>query len=342
MTDPYTLVSTDSASMQDHPVWMQAGGSDPSISYSALDLRYLLDAACPTEGVCDPSSMVVAAHAPSNLTIDISAGSVVIGTTANNGKYLARGFGTINLAVPAASGATYLHRVVAELLDKQALSSSAYCWQYRVIQGTTANVLPAEPANAVTLAQVRVASGQTGLTAADITDLRTPCGHSMGVGVTGASSGNIPQVGFTQVIFNAVQEDPWHMWNSATPGQINFRPGMSGLWDFMFTGSMTGSSAYSNNRITTFVSFNGTPVTDTNLGATVNGSYSDLIARVDSNPGTMTFNYTSAPAVAVIGHKIVVPSTGAFIKVHIECPNDGSMELTGTRFRAYRREWRNW
>jgi hypothetical protein len=163
------------------PLAMQAAGGDSTISYSALDLRVLASALYRDEGLVLSGSTgvdslkVTQRAAGANFTVDIAAGFAVIAgdDVSEQGSYVVRSTATENRTIPAPPGSgTRTHRVVAQIKDK--LHNGVYTtyeWTLDVLEDTGSGT-PAVPASAIGLARVAVASGQSSVTNANITDDR--------------------------------------------------------------------------------------------------------------------------------------------------------------------------
>jgi hypothetical protein len=162
--------------MAKYPLWLQATGGDPAINYAGADDRELIDAIWPYQGVINADGWVCQTRgAGANFSVDITAGRGIINgtTSATQGKFLAKTTGTVNLLTPSAptSGSPRMHKVVAEILDKQA-AGTLYGWQFHLIEDTIGGTLPATPASAIALAMVQESVGQVSNASSNIQDLR--------------------------------------------------------------------------------------------------------------------------------------------------------------------------
>lgn len=162
------------------PLFMQAGGADPTISYSATNYRYGLgNALFAVEGVINPLGsgglQVTQRGAGANFSVDVAPGFAVItgNDIASQGVYICGSDATVNLVVPAAPGSgTRVHRVVAQVRDKLNNGSwTTYDWT-PVLLPDIGSGTPAEPASATTLGLVSVSAGQASVGNANITDSR--------------------------------------------------------------------------------------------------------------------------------------------------------------------------
>lgn len=160
------------------PLWMQAGGADPTFDYSALDARALLSAVFNQPGVINTSSTALKVSqrgAGANFSVDVAAGLAVVagGDVSNQGMYLVQSTAVENVTVPSPPGAgTRTHRVVAQVRDELHNGAySTYDWVPQVLEDTGSGT-PATPNSALSLATVSVTAGQVSVTDAHITDGR--------------------------------------------------------------------------------------------------------------------------------------------------------------------------
>ena len=161
--------------------------SDPAINYSAQEFRQYVRAGLTTDtgvggeqGVTSSSSFAVTQRgAGANLSVDVAPGlAFVVGDdVSNQGTYNCWNDGTVNVTGWTVPGAgTFHHRLVLQVQDK--LNNGAF-------SGYVANFvpvldsgggLPAEPASALTLATIDIASGAASIVNANINDYRTRVG----------------------------------------------------------------------------------------------------------------------------------------------------------------------
>lgn len=161
------------------PLWMQAGGGDTEIEYSALLDRTLMSALIRGEGILRPRSSglkVAQRGAGANFSVDIGAGwcAVIGDDTPDQGTYICFSTGTENVVIPSppVSG-TRIHRVIARVRDKlHDGTQTTYDWVLEVLEDTDGTGPPALPNSAISLAQVSVAAGQASVLDEHITDLR--------------------------------------------------------------------------------------------------------------------------------------------------------------------------
>lgn len=163
------------------PLWMQAGGVDPEIEYSAVRDRALLRALLHQEGIMAPDVVFGALKvsqrgAGANFSVDVAAGPCAItgDDVADQGMYLCQSTAVENLVIPSppVSG-TRIHRVVARVRDKlHDGTQTTYDWVLEVLEDPDGSGPLAIPPSAISLATVSVAFDQTSVEDADITDTR--------------------------------------------------------------------------------------------------------------------------------------------------------------------------
>lgn len=315
MTDPYTVVSTSNTAMVDYPLWMQAGGTDAPLAYSAQDFRRLTDQWQPHEGVI--SGFLVGTLATPGMWVSVASGVGIVSTTTTAGKYAVTTTSSVTVNVPSAVGGTYLHRLVAEILDAQALGSSGYGWQLRLVQGSSPGVLPAEPANSISLAKIQVAVGQTSIAATDITDLRWPAGDALTAVLSANADHSVTSGSATSLAFDTADYDPWNVWDDASPQQVRLRTGMGGIYDFTVTGWVKGTAAaLSNKRFTVRLGVGGQPNLDDDVGVTT--SYTAGF-RADRDTGTLTQDGIALPLLVANGVRVPtsISSSGLIVRPYI-------------------------
>jgi peptidoglycan hydrolase-like protein with peptidoglycan-binding domain len=169
------------------PLAMQPGSGDPDITYTAQEWRQFLNGlmaagAVPLdrEGILGPAALKVTQRgAGANFSVDIAAGQALVsgGDITAQGPYWIWNDATFNLATPGAPGSgTRTHRVVAQIRDKLSNGSyTTYDWVPLLLQDTGTGE-PPEPASALTLAHVSIATGQANVSNANIADARYPAG----------------------------------------------------------------------------------------------------------------------------------------------------------------------
>ena len=149
------------------PLILEAVGGDTAITFSARQLRTIMDAVWSAEGVVTSADLLPSARAAgANMSVDVSAGMVVVqgDSIAAQGKYVARSTAVANLTISAAPGSgTRTDLIVAQLSDKQADGGSAYSWAPIVLTGTTT-----VPASAVELGRVNVPTGTASIVAGNL------------------------------------------------------------------------------------------------------------------------------------------------------------------------------
>lgn len=155
------------------PLYMQPTGGDPTIEYSALDVRGLIDGLFSTEGIIN-GLRVTQRGAGANFSVDISAGMAVVtgDDVTNQGKYLIQSTAVENRVIPnpPVSGSR-IHRIVARVKDKLHNGTyTTYEWIIEVLEDTGGGT-PSTPFSAFTLALVTVAAGQASVLDSNINNL---------------------------------------------------------------------------------------------------------------------------------------------------------------------------
>lgn len=178
------------------PVLMQPAAGDSTIFYTQQDFRNynraLMGLASGFEGaegivgnlgVTSAGStamtgpFAVTQHAAgANFSVDIAAGKCFIrdDDITNGGTYMVWNDSTFNLTgipSPPASGTRH-HRIVLQMQNKSENGSWSGYTMAPTVVADTGGGLPAEPASALTIAQVDVTVGQASVTNSNITDWR--------------------------------------------------------------------------------------------------------------------------------------------------------------------------
>jgi hypothetical protein len=142
-----------------------------------------------SEGVCGATDLAVTQNGAGDLSVNVAAGACwVKGDDDANAQptYRCRASSVTNLAVAADPSNPRKALVIAEVIDAT-FSGASRLWQLRVVLGTPAGS-PAEPAlppNALQLAMLTIAAGDTAITTGEITDRRTRAYlGTAGVGLT--------------------------------------------------------------------------------------------------------------------------------------------------------------
>jgi hypothetical protein len=159
----------------------------------------------PKQGVMNPNFTITQRAAGANFSVDISAmGAAVQGTSiSNQGSYFVLNTGTVNLSTPSApASGTRTHRVVAQLLDKQA-TGTQYGWQF-LLKEDTGTGLPALPANSVDLGRVSIAAGQASVQNANITQT-----WELASRWTGGPTSGAPVCSIYQTVSQTVNANTW-------------------------------------------------------------------------------------------------------------------------------------
>jgi hypothetical protein len=165
------------------PILMQPASGDADLAYAGNEMRALVTANYPFDGIVPQAAgmgcAVTQRGAGANFSVDVAAGMAVItgDDVALQNSYLCWNDATFNLGTPGApASGTRLHRVVLQVQDK--LNNGAwtgYTFTPVLVQDTGSG-FPAEPASALTIAQVSIAAGQASVTNANITDMRAGTG----------------------------------------------------------------------------------------------------------------------------------------------------------------------
>lgn len=155
------------------PVWLQNGTYPARIDRIFADVLF-------GEGVMAVSAgdlRVTQRGAGANVSVDIAAGRACItgDDTADQGNYLVRNDGTVNLVMPAAPGANKRIDVVfVRVNDPAAGGPAGDNATFGYVSGAVAAAPtpPATPTSAIALAQVLRTAGDVSITNAMITDVR--------------------------------------------------------------------------------------------------------------------------------------------------------------------------
>lgn len=162
------------------PLVLQAITGDAVLSYSAQEIRTIIDAFAIGQGPCTTTDLLVAQRAAgANYSVDVAAGrGIVIGTSvADQGKYVVESTATVNVTLAGAptAGFTRFDLIYAQVRDRQADGGSNYDLIIDKVTGTSSGVLPATPANAIPLASVGpIVSTTPSITTSLITKLTQP------------------------------------------------------------------------------------------------------------------------------------------------------------------------
>lgn len=169
------VASTANVSMVDYPLVMQAADGDTALEYAAQDFRIMYDGLFKAEGVINGSDFKVTQNgAGANFSVDVAAGFGVIqgDGVVNQGKYMVRSTGVVNLTTPGApASGTRQHRVIARIRDKLMAGPAFYDWTLELLEDTGSGTPPL-PASAIPIARVTIAAGQSNVGNANITDDR--------------------------------------------------------------------------------------------------------------------------------------------------------------------------
>lgn len=170
------------------PSWLQNG------SHPAENDRLTTQALWATTGIINPTSLLVTASTPANMSINIDAGwAAVVGTIQPNmGTYVAYNDGTVNIPITTASPTNPRIDLVCLTVQDSYYTGSADDVILQVVAGTPASspVAPSLPANSISLATVAVAAGALSITNANITDTRVSVTTNLPIGdITGVTAG---------------------------------------------------------------------------------------------------------------------------------------------------------
>ena len=166
--------------MAGEPLFVQPVDGDAAITSTAQELRQLIKAVWPSEGIVTSDAFKVRQRgAGANFSVDVDAGQAVVSgdDVANQGSYLCTSTATENVTVPAAPvSGTRIHRVVLRIKDKFNNGTwTGYQWVTEVLEDTGTGT-PALPASAISLATVTVAAGQANVQDSHIADVRAQPG----------------------------------------------------------------------------------------------------------------------------------------------------------------------
>jgi hypothetical protein len=163
------------------PLWMELG------SYSATQDRQALAALFSQPGVIGPTDLeVVQRGAGANMSVDVAAGSCVVGgtTAALQGNYLCQSDAVANVVIAASPslGNSRIDLIVAQVRDQDIDLGTHNDWELIAVTGTPAatgtQVAPALPASSVLLATIAVGPLAATIVTANITDNRVLTGSA--------------------------------------------------------------------------------------------------------------------------------------------------------------------
>lgn len=161
------------------PSWLQAG------THPAEHDRLLVQGLLTSEGIVSTGDLAVSAKSPAAMSVNVAAGAAYVkGDEATyQGYYHVVSDATVSVNIGAADSTNpRIDLVVARVRD-QNYSGSTNAWAVEVVAGTAAAspAVPALPANALKLAEVRVDAGVTTIVSGKITDRRVPSALRTGV-----------------------------------------------------------------------------------------------------------------------------------------------------------------
>jgi hypothetical protein len=138
----------------------------------------------PAHGVVRATDFAVTQNGTPNMSVNVAAGGAFIRGTqnANQGAYHVWNDGTVNLSISAADATNGRRDLVIAQVRDSYYSGATNDARITVVTGTPA-ASPVDPSlasfpNALVLARITVAAGDTAINTADITDLRTVANQS--------------------------------------------------------------------------------------------------------------------------------------------------------------------
>ncbi|MFF5261372.1 hypothetical protein ACFY4C_20710 [Actinomadura viridis] len=231
------------------PLYMQAGGGDPTFSYSALDNRDLLSGLMHQEGIVAPDVVygalkVTQRAAGANFSVDIAPGRCAIAgdDVSNQGYYMCQSTGVENRTIPVPPGTgSRTHRVVAQVRDKLHNGSyTGYEWTLDVLEDTGSGT-PATPASALSLATVSVSAGQSSVQDGNITDTRLSAALiSSKFPLVGADSSR-PPAGYDGELIWRTDKNCYEVCIGGTWYEVPRRDGGGSGWT-SYTPTLTGAT----------------------------------------------------------------------------------------------------
>lgn len=146
-------------------------------SYTAQDLRRILDLLPAAGPLGDGDGRVTQRGAGANMSVDVAAGTFLIpDATAARGRRLCRSDATDNVAIAAAPGAgtARIDLITASATDTQ-FGDATDLWTVQAVLGTASATpaVPATPGGAIALATVTVPAGAASITNFSINDVRS-------------------------------------------------------------------------------------------------------------------------------------------------------------------------
>jgi hypothetical protein len=152
------------------PSWLQNG------SHPAENDRLTTQALWATTGIINSASLLVTQNTPPGLSVVVASGwAAIVGTTqANMGTYVTYNDAAAVLSLNTADPTNPRIDLVCATVNDAYYTGSLNNVVLQVVAGTPAGspVVPALPANSISLATVAVGAGATAITNANITDTR--------------------------------------------------------------------------------------------------------------------------------------------------------------------------
>lgn len=223
------------------PLYMQAGGGDPSFDYSAQLDRQLFMAMWQSEGIIPPTGTnslvtggfkVTQRAAGADFSVDISTGIALVDgdDVASQGRYLIWSDAVENRATPTPGAGSRTHRVVAQIRDKLHNGLwTGYDWDFVVVPDTT-GALPALPASALEIARVTILPADTAVfNTPNIVDFRSLAALRASRFPQVSSDAGRPAVPAESETIWRTDHDYYEVYNGSTWDQISPRPEPSNI-----------------------------------------------------------------------------------------------------------------
>jgi hypothetical protein len=286
----------------------------------------------PAHGVVRTGDFAVTQNGTPNMTVNVAAGGAFIRGTqnANQGAYHVWNDGTVNLSISAADATNGRRDLVIAQVRDAFYSGATNDARITVVTGTPA-ASPADPSlssfpNALVLARITVAAGDTAINTADITDLRTVANQI----------GKIPTYN-TSALATVANPSPvdgqayYLNLNTADEGPFffngtNYRRPWNMPWGNVASATSTSNTAIGGTLATVGISTGSfTPVANRYYRVSVNGAMLALGAALQ----TVTFELSSA-GVKVVDLASVSVTGSAYYSVSASVPviSPGSSAVT--------------
>lgn len=185
------------------PLFLQETGGDAAITFSARQVRSVLQGLVDAEGVLNgPDLLVTQRGSGANNSVDVAAGWAAVNgeSVTNQGRYYVRSTATANITASAAPGTgTRTDLVYLQIRDKESDGGANYDFVLAIATGTTT-----APTSAIPLAQLTRTAGDTSITTAMVTDVR-PWARTGSWGVLYRGYNSAPSSGWTSTTDIVVQ-----------------------------------------------------------------------------------------------------------------------------------------